>query len=296
MSTFAQLIEEVQSHLRSYTRDQELSTHLIDDLTVDGLTLTVDDTSVLSRGRVEIDSELIWLSRVDREGATATIPPYGRGMDSTTAAVHAAGSRVVTQPLFPRQTVKNQINQTINSIGGQLYGVAEEVLDVDTSFIYEVPAGVRDILTVQMTDVSEYGDVFYLRDWQLDKKAPSTISTTGKALYLYDGTFRHPEQIVISYSCDPVQFTAESQAFSTTLLPASAEDVVVLLSASKLLATAEAYKLNTRAVESSTVDAKYQPGSAVSQSKYLFQLGQARLAEERLRLLNSTANRSHYVR
>ena len=59
---------------------------------------------------------------------------------------------------------------------------------------------------------------------------------------------------------------------------------------------AEAAGSRTRAVEANTLDSKVQPGEALRQSKYLLALGQQRLAEESLRLLNSVANRSHYSR
>lgn len=296
MSTFNELVDEVLSHLRGFTRDQEQSTHLTDDITASDTTLPVDDASILSRGRVEIGDELIWINRVNREAATADVPPYGRGLDSTTAAVHTVGSRIVSNPAFPRSVVKKRINQTIQSVGASLFGVKEEVLTPGYEYIYELPADVETILSVQVTDATDYGDSFYLRKWKLDNRAPSTISTTGKALYVYDGSFRTPEQIIVSYSCNPQVFTAGTQEFAAqTLLPATAEDVIVYLTAAALLPLADAAATRSRAVEANALDSKVQPGEASRQSKYLLALGQQRLQEENLRLLNSVANRSHYA-
>lgn len=297
MSTWNELTDEVLSHLRGFTRDQEQSTHLTDDITDSDVVLPVDDTSVLSRGRVEIGDELIWINRVNREAATADVPPYGRGMDSTTKAAHTVGTRIINNPAFPRSVVKKRINQTIQQVGATLFGVKEVVLDPDYSFIYELPADVDKILSVQITDTSEYGDSYYVRNWKLDNRAPSTISVTGKSLYMYEGGYRLPQKIVVSYSCDPVLFTSGTQVFSTqTKLPDTAEDVIVYLTAASLLPMAEAAGSRTRAVEANTLDSKVQPGEALRQSKYLLALGQQRLAEESLRLLNSVANRSHYSR
>lgn len=297
MSTFNELIDEVLSHLRGFTRDQEQSTHLTDDITATDTVLPVDDTTVLSRGRVEIGDELIWVNRVNREAATADVPPYGRGMDSTTAATHAVGSRVINNPLFPRAVVGKRINQTIQAIGRDLFGVKEEVIDPDYSYIYELPADVERVLSVQVTDSTEYGDSFYLRDWKFDNRAPSTISLTGKSIYLYDGAFRTPEKLVVSYACKPLTFTSGTQEYATrTLLPATSEDVVVYLTAAALLPLADASAMRSRAVEANTLDSKVQPGEGLRQSKYLLALGQQRLAEESLRLLNSVADRSHYTR
>lgn len=296
MSTFDELVDEVLSHLRGFTRDQEQSTHLTDDITATDTTLPVDDATVLSRGRVEIGDELIWINRVNREASTADVPPYGRGMDSSDAAAHTVGSRVVSNPAFPRSVVKKRINQTIQSVGASLFGVKEEVLTPGYEYIYELPADVEMVLSVQVTDTTDYGDSFYLRKWKLDNRAPSTISTTGKALYVYDGAFRTPEEIVVSYSCNPRLFTAGSQEFATqTLLPATAEDVIIYLTAAALLPMADAAATRTRAIEANTLDSKIPPGEGAKQSKYLFALGQQRLQEETLRLQNSVANRSHYA-
>jgi hypothetical protein len=296
MTTFANIVDEVQSYLRSFVRDQELSTHLTADITNVSIVIPVADTSVLSRGRIQIDDEIIWLDSADRQGTTATAPPYGRGMDNSAAAAHTAGTRIVVQPLYPRVMVKSLVNQAITTIGAQLYGVKEVLLDPSTSFIYEIPAEVQDVLSVQMTDITASGDVFYLRDWQLDRNAPSTTSTTGKSLYIYDGAFRYPEQIVVKYSVDPLPLVENTDLFTASLLPATSLDCVILLAASRLLATAEAYNLQTRAVEANTMDSKVQPGIGLSQSKYLYGLYSQRISEERLRLLQGTVQRSHYQR
>lgn len=297
MSTWNELTDEVLSHLRGFTRDQEQSTHLTDDITATDTTLPVDDTAVLSRGRVEIGDELIWINRVNREAATADVPPYGRGMDSTDAAAHTVGSRVINNPAFPRSVVKNRINRTIQQVGATLFGVKEEAIDPDYSYIYELPADVDRVLSVQITDNTEYGSSYYVRDWHFDNQAPSSISVTGKSLYIYEGGYRLPQQIIVSYACDPILFSAGTQEFAAqTLLPATAEDVIVYLTAAALLPLADAAATRSRAVEANTLDSKVQTGEALRQSKYLLALGQQRLAEESLRLLNSVANRSHYTR
>lgn len=297
MSTFGQLVDDVLLHLRSYVRDQEQATFLTQTLAVDDVVLHVDDPTAISRGRVEVDDELIYLSRVDRDAGTAAVPPFGRGHDSTTAAAHAEGAKVTAAPLFPRSVVKRTINSTLRQMGASLYGVKEDVLAPHESLIYEIPADVRDVLSVKMVDtVSPYYDFEYLNNWHTDLNAPSAVSTTGKALYLYaavPSTF----DIVVTYSCDPVELVDAADDFAaTTLLPASCEDVVVTLAASRLLSTADAYAAQTRSIEANTLDSKIQPGSAVAQSKYLLALGQQRLVEERIRLLNKTANRSHHRR
>lgn len=297
MSTFSEMVDETLSLLRSQVRDQEMSTHLTASIDADDVSIPVANTSVLSRGRIQIEDELIWIDSASREGTTATVPPYGRGMDGTTAATHASGTRVINQPLYPRKVVKDAINKAILTAGTQLYGVTRTTLTPDyTTNIYEMPATTRDVLSVKVYDPSNGGAAAFLRKWSLDKNVSTTISSTGMALTIRDGMISEPLDIEVVYSRDPIVLSASSDAFTASYLPATAEDLIILLAASRLLATSESYNLQTRSVEANTMDAKVPPGQGVAQSKYLYQLYTQRLAEERRRLLNSTVNRVHYAR
>jgi hypothetical protein len=300
MTTLAAMVDDVASHLRSFTRDQELSTHLTQDVTDDATTLHVASAQIVSRGRIEVGSELIWVDSSDRSTNTLSIPPYGRGMDSTTKAAHTAGSRVIIAPLYPRKYIIDTINQQVKIAGAQLYGIENLTLEPDpTSFLYELPVYTRDVLTVKVSDqrATIYGgDVVYLRDWQFDKHAPANIATTGKGVYIYDTRLADPLEITVTISRDPAPLVAEDDEFTDTFLPESAWDVITLGAAARLTAQAESYDLATRSVEANTLDSKIDPMTAQNQSKYLYALYQQRLAEERLRLLNTHANRAHYTR
>ena len=297
MRNFGEMTDEVLGHLRSFVRDQEMSTHLTAPVSFGDLALPVDNVSVLTRGRVQIGDELIWVDGVDRNAGTGVIPPYGRGMDGTSPASHLVGTRVIVQPLYPRKTVKDVMNQVIASIGQKLYGV--EVLTLPpqvVSFAYELPAHTREVLSVRVADkdaVRIGSDINLLRTWTFDKHAPARVSATGKALYIMD-TVGPRDDVTVTISRDPQRLMFDVQMFTESFLPETAWDIVVLLAASRLMATADSYNIVGRSVEANTLDSKVQPGAAVAQSKYLFQLGTARLEEERLRLLNSTVSRAHY--
>lgn len=295
MKTFGQLTDEVLAHLRSYVRDQEASTHLTASVASTTTSLAVDDASILSRGRIEIDDELIWITEADQQTNLAAVPPYGRGMDGTIAAAHASGARVIGAPLFPRSEVQSQINRAITIIGGTLWGVDSVVLTPSsTTFAYELPAAVKSVLSVQMVDVND--NVTYLRNWTPDYRAPAAISATGRAIYLNEYAFYGVDTFVVTYSRDPVQLSDAADLWSDTLLPDSAEDIPVLLAASRLLATAESYRSQTQALEAGALNQGDQAGSLLNQSKYLYGLYQQRLTEERARLLNDTPVRVHYSR
>jgi hypothetical protein len=299
MRNFGEMTEEVLAHLRSFVRDQEMSTHLTSDMTFNALAVPVDNAAVVSRGRIQIDDELIWVDSADRGNSTAVIPPYGRGMDGTQKAQHLAGTRVVVQPLYPRKLVKDKMNGAIASIGQKLYGVERLTMAaLTTSFIYPLPIYTRDVLSVQVSDTRAGiagNEVSFLREWTFDRRAPLDVSASGKALYVTKW-IDALQELTVTISRDPATLYFDSQLFTESLLPESAWDIVVMRAASGLLATADSYSLAGRSVEANTLDAKVQAGAAVAQSKYLFQLSEQRLAEERLRLLNSTSQRAHYSR
>ena len=305
MITFGEMTSQVQAHLRSFVRDQEQSTHLVKPTTLTDETLYVADATLVSRGRIEIDSELIWVDRMNRAENSLTIPPYGRGMDGTDANEHAAGTRVIIAPLYPRKFLQDTLNQVIRQMGSTLYGV-EDITDDegkppmtrwDGGFTYEMPSFVRDVLSVKVDDPQYDNDaVTWLRDWTFDKNAPQSVSNTGKALYLYDDWIPADLELNITVSRDPVILTGDGQFFSETTLPASCEDIPVLAAAVRLLASSDSYSVQTRAVEAATISSKVPVGAAQEQSKYLQALYMQRMDEERMRLLNAHNNRTRYQR
>ena len=299
MKLFGEMVEETSGYLRSFVRDQEISTHLTKAITGapgEGK-IVVADAGVVSRGRIQIDDELIWIDKVERSSNSLLVPPYGRGMDGTTPADHEVGKRVIVAPLYPRKFLKDTLNQTIRQIGAQLYGVEQLTLPTNIrDFKYELPGYVRDVLTVMVSNGQRYDEPVYLRDWTFDKSAPLNLSQTGKALYLYDDWWDVNQTLTITVSRDPLTLTWDFQPFSDTFLPKSAEDIPILGAAARLLATADSADIQTRAVEANTLDSKVSASAAQQQSKYLQALFMQRLDEERLRLLNSHNSRARYYR
>lgn len=295
MPTLTDMIDEVQGHLRSQVRDQEMSTHLTAGIDASVTSLTVADGDVISRGRIQIDNELLWVDEVNRTTGVVTIAPYGRGMDNSTAATHSTGARVIMQPLFPNVEVKNKINQTIAAIGGHLYGVATVQVPVTPlGNVYELPADTRKVVSVsrEYTTGSDY-DVEYLRRWKFDPNAQASIVATGKAVYIYDPV-SVPYSLNITYLKDPLPL-ADGADFSTSLLPASAYDVVILGAASRMMMSAAAYQSSTRSVEANALDGRGGVDAVMQQSRLLQVMFQQRLEEEKMKFFNLFANRTHYT-
>lgn len=297
---FGEMVEETLAYLRNYTRDQEMSTYLTQDITFDTREIPVEDAGIITRGRVEINDELIWADRGDRTNSSIVVPPYGRGMDGSNKASHLAGSRVVVQPLYPKFFVKKTLNQTIRQVGATLFGVETITFPAHvTSFAYELPSYTREVLSVKVADrrsVLIDQDVRWARSFTLDRHAPASISTTGKALYLPDCAVSLTDDITVVLSRDPAELWFDTALFTESYLPESAADVIILLSASRLVASAVMQNVQSRSVEANTLGSKVLPATGQAQSKYLYQLGASRLEEEKLRLLNTYVNRTHYSR
>lgn len=299
MKLFGEMVEEVQGYLRAFVRDQEMSTHLTQDITFAETIIPVANAANLTRGRIQIDDELIWIDTADRQAGTGAVPPYGRGMDGTNKADHAAGTRVVIQPLYPRKVVKDLLNQAITQAGAHLYGLETiELVPNLISFNYELPSYVRDVLNVRVSDAVTVPDVevVWLRHWTFDKRAPSTVSSTGKALYVPEASFSPTDVITVSVTRDPAALYFDTQLFTESFLPATAWDVVVLTAASRLLTTAQSYFLQGRSVEANTLDSKIDTSAALNQAKLLAQLAAVRMDEERSRLLGDVEERARYSR
>jgi len=216
MATFDQMVDDVLVYLRSFTRDQEQSTHLTSTLAVAGLQLEANDVALISRGRVEIDDELVWIDSVDRANNIATIAPYGRGMDGTTAIEHPSLSRIIVQPLYSRQMVRDTINQIIGGLGSQLFAIESATLTANPQTVsYDLPTYTQRVLNVLAADFSTYGDSEYVRRWKFDPQ--SAASSTNKSLYVYDPTMTGMKMYVTFFR-SPVQLTT-GNSFSDTLLP-----------------------------------------------------------------------------
>lgn len=295
MPSFNEMVVEVLGHLRAHTRNQELSTHLTSAITSSTTVIPVADATVISRGRIQIGDELIWVDSTDRQASEMTIPPYGRGMDGTTAASHSTGDRIVVQPMYPNKAVKDQINQVITSLGGQLYALATTQLTVDPNVAgYELPATCEKVVSVVQEwthGTATFSE--HVRHWKFEPNAQASLSATGKALMVYE-PFPFNCKLNVTYLKNPSTLSG-AQVFTDTGLAASAEDLVVIGTAARLLAGTAAGMTNNRTVEANTLDSKIQPNYALQQARYLQTLFQQRLQEEQLKLTNSYSIRAHYT-
>lgn len=292
--TFTALIDDTLSQVRSFVRDQELSTWLTFGISEGATQATVNDASVISRGRIEIGSELLVVEAVDTDTNVIQFPPYGRGSDGTVPQEHLSGAKVTSQPLFPRKVVADTLNQVIRSVSDQLFGIKTVTINASpTRVSYELPSDTEKVLAVQFVhDRSSTRDVVYAREWTFDQHAewPS-----GKGILLYDyQTPGYPISVITAV--EPLALD-EGQDWEDSLLPDSSYDVIMLGAVARLLSTAGSYLAATRSVGSqTTLAAQMDPQTPMQISRYFYGQHQDRLAQEVNKLLSKYSNRVHYQR
>ena len=267
-TTYTNMIDEALLNLSGYTMRQDRSTHLTQEITASGLTLNLADVSNIGKGVVEIDDELLWIDSYDRVSNTATVAPYGRGYNGTTAAVHTVNSRVTVAPTFPKAVVKKAINDTIDAVFPQLFatGSTEEWMP--------------------------------LRNWRQDPLANTTAFTSGNSISVYDN-IQSGRKIQVHYTKKPTTLSASagSAVFETvTGLPSSCKDVILYGASYRLASFIDPGRLNYSSAEADNADTKIQYGSGASTARFMLGLYQQRLNEEAGKLRDVYPTRIHYTR
>jgi hypothetical protein len=248
---------------------------------------------------LEIDEELMWVDSFDRIANTATIAPYGRGYLGSTAATHSADSKVTISPTFPRNVVKRAINDTIRSLGANIFAVKS------TSFTFNAAQStygfndlnIKTILTVAWESIGPSKEWIPIRKWDFDSTADATaFGASAQTITL--GQAPIPGRSVrIVYATDPVEFTSNSQDYATqTGLPESTRDVVILGTAYRLLSFLDPARAAQVSPQADETDSKRPYGASQSATKQLYALYSQRLQEETKSHQKNYPPRVHFSR
>ena len=283
------MVDDVIVLLAGNTRYMDQATYLTSGIDADDLTVAVADGTQVSRGVVEIESELLWVDSVGTN--TLTVPPYGRGFSGTDAASHAINTRVTFNPTFPRATVKRALNETINSVAGDLYGIGyANFTYVAAQLTYDLDASALGLLDItwQVPGPSLLWE--RVRRWVFNRSA------TGPTVDVLDPVL--PGRTVrYTYMKDPVEFTNDSDVFTTvTGLPASCSDVITYGAAARLMAGLDAARINPQAVGGNLLDDKSNVGASAALSRQLYAMHVQRKTEEQKKLQDQFPAFVHYQR
>lgn len=305
-TTLSNLIDEVLINLAGYTYQQERTTYLktavstTTSSSTSPTVLSLGSTESVGKGIVEIDEELMWIDTFDRVANTATVSPYGRGYLGTTAATHAADSKVTISPVFPRNSVKKAINDTIRSTGSSMFAVKS------MTFTYEAPVTtyniydgyvISNVLSIMWQSVGPSEEWIPVRRWSWDSKADTTAFDTN-AQTITIGDYITPGRTVkVIYATDAEAFTSNGQDFATqTGLPESCKDVIVLGAAYRLLTYLDPARAAQVSPQADETDSKRPFGASNTATKQLYALYTQRLKEETSRQQNQYPIRVHYSR
>ena len=296
MSSFETMVEDTLAEMSSYVRNQESITVLTQAASASDLTLTVDETSALSRGVVEVGDELVYVKSLNKTAGTVSVMPGGRGWRGSSAASHGVHTIIRNNPMFPRVQVKRALNDTIKAVN--LVALDSYEFEFDGSrYAYVLPEDCVDITGVSWhaPDTTEVWPL--IKRFRLDKnwrdEADPTVMRTAIVL---TGEFPMPGRTVrVQYTKFPVALTT-SDDFADTGLPASAEDVVRLGAMYRLLTTVDMGKVTANTPSGDMVDTPITPGKASDTAKYIYQLFSVRLAEEKAKQQDNYLSIIQYAR
>jgi len=295
MSTLTGLIDATLQQMSSFSGSRDLGTYLTTGINASVTTLVVADTTGAARGVVEVEEELLLVDSVDHTALTLTLPPYGRGYQSTTAATHSDNVRVTFNPSFPRASVKTAINDTINSVYPTLFGTASTTVTYSPSTTaYALPAVATMILSIDAKDTSGSGEWMPVRRYRMDSTANTTSFPTGKTVSIYEALI--PGCTVnITYATRPTVLATGSDDFSTTGLLSSCEDLIRFGAASRLATFIDISNFSGMSAEAA-FGANARPQNAgITAAKWLMQMFQVRLLDEARKLSELYPTRAHFT-
>lgn len=282
MTTFSEMVDVTLAELNSYSKNQESITVLLSGIDADDLEFVVDDVNAISKGTIEINDELVYVKSISKTYATATIMPGGRGWRNSSAASHAQYAIVRNNPMFPRVQIKRSINEIITALDIPVLNWYEFTYDGHTT-TYPLPVGTEEVtgVTWERPDGTDGWD--YIKYYDVDNNYRTTDAPTvvRKAIVLREAPM--PGATVrVQYTSDPVAL-ADGDNFSDCGLPATCEDVVRLGAMWKMLSMVEAGRLATTSATDEAVSNRVGAGQSTNIARYIYQMYQIRLAEERSR-------------
>ena len=304
------MMDEVQVNLAGYTFQQDRTTYISSAVSTttsssaSPLILSLGSTESLGKGIVEIDEELLWVDSYDRVANTATVAPYGRGYLGTTAATHTADAKVTIAPTFPRFNIKRAINDTIRSLGANIFAMKTTTFTFNAAISTYAFANldIKNILTVHWQEIGPSKEWRPIRKYDFDAvanpEAFGYVTGTDKVQTITLGEAPISGRTVkVVYATDPAPFTTNSQVYTTqTGLPESTRDVVILGAAYRLLSFLDPARAAQVSPQADETDSKRPFGASQSATKQLYALYSQRLAEETKAQQQNYPPKVHYSR
>ena len=255
MPTFDQLVTRVRRELRGFTLDQaSMATLALDMLAGDtSFSVDTDDITEMSRGLVEIDDELILVKTYDTQTGLVSVLGglNGRGAEDTTAAAHTADAIITVAPTFPRQAIKDAINDAITNLYPTLVVLATTDFDFVAARVeYPMPADAEDVWTVVGRWVGPEIVSGAMPNWRFSTHPNASDFPTGRSIQLWTG-ITPGQNVRVTYTKRPALLSSNADDFATTTgYPDRVADLVVWDAARRLLPSVMSARLQQTSVES----------------------------------------------
>lgn len=292
--TLGSLIEEVKDNLGSFGVTNDAVCTLTSPLSASATSFSVDSVDDIGKGIVEIDGEIMYVNSA--ENGTVLLAPWGRGYKGTAKTTHAANSPVWISPTWPRATVAREINNMVKALYPQLFAVGSYDFDASMSVTnqYAMPTDLERVLSVEWR-WGGYKQWEPVRAWEMSHSSAVSDFASGKSLIIGD-PIPASTQVHVTYAKQPTAMVNESDSFSTTGLPTSCRDVVVLGVAQRLIPWQDTARIPVQTVPSDMVDSIKPVGNAQTNAQYIRALYTARLEEEIRHQQGKFPMRAHKVR
>lgn len=291
MTTVDQFIDQVSAMLHSYTGTMEATTYLNDAISDTDTTIPVGHPSYITRGLIEVGNELM---HVDTVGETsATLFPFGRGAQNTTALPHVINSRVTNDPIFPRQRIYDAMTRCLHNIQLDLFITKAFTFTYSTvRTSYEIPADVIRILGVQYEVIGPSREWVNVTYWDVDHDADTA---TGKALILGE-PLQAGRTVQLIYAAELPMPETPSTNLEAIGIPDWMQSVIMYGTAWELVQFMEPARMQLKSVEARTQSAGVDVGAASNVAKQLYAMYQLRLDGARKRLLTTHPSPKHHTR
>ena len=251
----------------------------------------------MGRGLIEVGDELMYVDRTDNLTKQVYLAPWGRGFRGTTASTAANQTKVVIAPQYPRFMVKQAINDTIQAVYPELFGVGTHTFTFNSAVTtYSLPAEADYVPNVKWQTIGSTKEWLNVKRYDTDKTANTSVFANGKAINIFD-QIDPGRTVQVIYAKSPSTLTSGNDIYETvTGLPSSTVDVIVYGTIARLMVSADAARVPVQSVEADMMDQSKPLGSGTPTARFYLGLYQQRLQQEAAGLRDLYPPRVHYTR
>lgn len=282
MATLRQLVDEVLTNLMSYGLSQPRVTTLASDALIDDTVLNLTGIAGIGPGLAELGDERLIVNLVNN-GAT---PVSGAGSGTVTvlrgyltdASAHSMGEIFTANPVWPRVSIANAINDAITNAYPTLFGVHDTTFDASVvANTYDLDTLDDEVLTVRTLSLGPSGEWMLLNNWRYDSDL--------RKLTLFDNVvFNQPVKIITQRRL--VQIGLDDE-LTVSGLRDSARKYVVQQAQAYLVVNMDSARLPNYASAPNAFTPYRSVGSGVPIAQQLYQMAGMELERERSRLLQT---------